>query len=279
MAPASNNLFSTNTKIDLILSSGFLAFSRQTGMLNAVEDMGLDIGRLVGTSSGSLAASMWAAGLTSLQISEELGRKRPIEFVKPTRNINRGAFSLAPMTAHLRTVLPKDFNQLLIPLAVGVYDVTTGVFELITDGDLPQAVSASCAIPYIFQPISVGEPPRLMADGGIKDRTGISLWAKWIESESSKSTASTQSSDTMSSIPKALVHLVGTSISNKNKLNTLNDRNNVISPPNTSVYVVKTPKARAGFFSLRDYDTQRMEAYGYAVKQMLQPEFKSFLES
>lgn len=38
-------------------------------------------------------------------------------------------------------------------IAVGVYETESGNFRLISDGDLPSAVAASCAIPYIFQPV------------------------------------------------------------------------------------------------------------------------------
>ena len=42
---------------------------------------------------------------------------------------------------------------LLCNVAVGVYETESGIFRLISDGDLPSAVAASCAIPYIFQPV------------------------------------------------------------------------------------------------------------------------------
>ena len=44
-------------------------------------------------------------------------------------------------------------SLLLYNVAVGVYETESGVFRLISDGDLPSAVAASCAIPYIFQPV------------------------------------------------------------------------------------------------------------------------------
>ena len=85
-----------------------------------------------------------------------------------------------------------------------------GQFRLIYDGDLAEAVAASCAIPYIFQPIPlntspidytkggvIGVPPvtfsedgtmRILplyyADGGVKDRLGLNDWAKWTGAES-----------------------------------------------------------------------------------------------
>ena len=55
-------------------------------------------------------------------------------------------------------------NSLLFPHAlVGVFETSSGLFRLVDDGDLPEAIAASCAIPYIFQPVLAGNPPTLMA--------------------------------------------------------------------------------------------------------------------
>ena len=160
-------------KTDLIFSSAFLGFSRHSGFIAALEDMNcFDFQRIVGTSSGSLAGSFLAAGLDATQIAYELSRQRPIELLTPSLNVRKGLFSLKGLIKHLGTILPKDFSQLKIPLGVGVYssDSKDREFEIITDGDLPEAVAASCAIPYIFQPVQVGS--RRYADGGVIEKTG-----------------------------------------------------------------------------------------------------------
>lgn len=73
------------TPTDLILSSGLLAFSRHAGVISAIEDSRLfNIERVVGTSSGSLAGSMFAAGLSPNAIQYELSRQRPVSLLGPT---------------------------------------------------------------------------------------------------------------------------------------------------------------------------------------------------
>ena len=47
---------------------------------------------------------------------KELKRRRPIQLLQPSIRLNRGLFSLNGLVAHLRTLLPKDFNQLEKPL-------------------------------------------------------------------------------------------------------------------------------------------------------------------
>lgn len=82
---------------------------------------------------------MWASGLTPDQISDELSSRAPIQLVRFGRRMDKGLLSVRGLVAHMRTVLPKDFSQLRTPLAVGVID-SRGVFELISSGDLPEAV-------------------------------------------------------------------------------------------------------------------------------------------
>jgi predicted acylesterase/phospholipase RssA len=190
-------------KPDLVLSSGFLAFARHAGVIKAMENANVEVANIVGTSSGSLAGAFYAAGYNADRISDELSKQKPIELIRPGKRINRGAFSLRALERHLATLLPKDFKDLEKPLAVGVYetDAADRKFELITDGDLPAAVAASCAIPYVFQPIKTGNPPRYLADGGFADRFGLDEWYTWAESLDKAIGAER----------RAIVHAVGTS--------------------------------------------------------------------
>ena len=49
--------------VDLVLSSGFLAFARHLGFLTAIEESELDVSGVCGTSSGALVGAMWACGV------------------------------------------------------------------------------------------------------------------------------------------------------------------------------------------------------------------------
>lgn len=161
---------------DLILSSGFLAFGRQTGFLAAVEEAGLEVDALVGTSSGALAGSLWLAGLSSADILTELTASAPLRRVGWHLAPWRGLFTLGPVIEHLRALLPPTFAELSRPLAVGVIDLE-GRHRLLTEGDLPAAVAASCAIPTIFVPVCHGE--QRYQDGGAVDRVAVDAWRAW----------------------------------------------------------------------------------------------------
>ena len=236
--------------VDLILSSGFLAFARQAGVIAAIEDSNMcKCHRIVGTSSGSLAGSLLASGLSADVISDELSKQKPIKLLSPVLNPSRGLFSMRGVIKHLRTILPQDFDDLSIPLAVGVIDYDTGEFNLIDNGDLPEAVAASCAIPKIFKPVMAGrgEHRRLYADGGVADRTGLDSYRTWKKGISSSDDENR----------KCLVHLVDSS-SRYEATKTYEG--------SSSRLFIRTTRANANFFSLKDYETQKLMAYRLAMK-------------
>ena len=162
--------------VDLLLSSGFLAFGRQTGFLQGVEDCGLEVGAVVGTSSGALAGALWAAGLSAREVFEALTERAPLVSVRPSWQPWRGLLSMSAVIRDLEDRLPATFAELPRPFAVGVMG-PDGAHRLVREGPLPPAVAASCAIPTLFAPVRVhGEPCR---DGGFTDRIGARAWRTW----------------------------------------------------------------------------------------------------
>lgn len=159
--------------VQVVLSSGFLAFAEQAGFLAALEDADVPVAGLCGTSSGALAGSLWAAGMPAEQIFIRLTERRPLHFLRPSRRPWRGAFRLDRMIAELRRDLPARFEDLSRPFGVGVMH-TDGSAWLLTQGTLPEAVAASCAIPRLFEPVEMFG--RSWADGGMVDRTSLEAW-------------------------------------------------------------------------------------------------------
>ncbi len=163
------------TAVDLLLSSGFLAFARHAGFLTAVEEVGLSVDGVCGTSSGALVGALWAAGMPAREVLTELGSRRPISWATPHAAVWRGAFRLDAVVSRLREWLPATFEGLKRPFGVGV--VASGRHRLLHAGPLPEAVAASCAVPGLFAPVEVaGER---LSDGGAVDRLGLEPWRQF----------------------------------------------------------------------------------------------------
>jgi predicted acylesterase/phospholipase RssA len=158
--------------VDLVLSSGFLAFAAQAGFLAAVEDVGLEVEGVCGTSSGALAGALWSAGMPAEELFHELCQRTPLAWVTPHLCVWRGLFRLDPVVASLAEQLPERFEDL--PHAFGAGVAAGAEAVLLTEGPLVSAVAASCAVPYLFVPVDVGG--RTFVDGGAVDRTMLGAW-------------------------------------------------------------------------------------------------------
>jgi NTE family protein len=190
---------------DLLLSSGFLAFARQCGFLAAVEDLGLEVDGVYGTSSGAMCGALWAAGMPAADIIAELSRDRPITQVRPSLTPWRGLFTMDPVVRRLRALLPATFAELPRPFGVGVRG-PDGRQAWITEGDLPAAVAASCSMPWVFVPVEVGGVA--WQDGGAVDRLGYAGWRRLrgqraVVVHQVARTAGTDGGDDLSALPVA----------------------------------------------------------------------------
>jgi len=159
--------------MDLVLSSGWLAFAAHSGFLAAVDDAGVEVNGVCGTSSGALTGALWAAGLPARDVLALVGRRSPLSWVTPHAAVWRGVFRLDGMIAELHRYLPPAFTGLSRPFGVGVVGLD-GVHRVLTEGSLPEAVAASCAVPRLFMPVDV-DGVRYV-DGGAAERIGLSAW-------------------------------------------------------------------------------------------------------
>ncbi|MEZ4318397.1 MAG: patatin-like phospholipase family protein [Myxococcota bacterium] len=159
--------------VDLVLSSGFLAFAAQAGVLRAVEECGIEVDAVCGTSSGALAGSLWVAGMPAEEIFTRLTASAPLRRVRPSATPWRGLLSMAPVIRELEADLPAAFSDLGRPFAVGVIDPSRTP-RLLSGGPLPRAVAASCAIPGLFGAVEIDG--QRFADGGVVDRLGLGAW-------------------------------------------------------------------------------------------------------
>lgn len=155
----------------LTMSSGFFGFFAHTGMLSVLEEEGLAPARLTGSSAGALVGGAFASGLGTEKLAAELFALKREHFWDP--GPGAGLLRGKLFRAHLTALLPvRTFEACRVPLQVSVYDLAarrTRVFE--TSGDLATAIHASCAVPFMFQPVWIEGRPHV--DGGIADRHGL----------------------------------------------------------------------------------------------------------
>lgn len=170
----------------LALSSGFLAFARHIGVLEAMVVEGVTPDRIVATSSSSLVAALWLSGMDLPAMSRLFSESRPLSFLSPNLRMYRGLFAMGPLRKLLESLLPPTFEELPKPFAVGVCDEKMQ-HRLLHQGPLVPAVLASMSMPRIFSSVSIGGTD--FVDGGVIDRLGLhaaaQLWPnlEWVVHE------------------------------------------------------------------------------------------------
>lgn len=237
---------------DLVLSSGFLAFAAHSGFLAAVEDAGLPVGGVAGTSAGALTGALWCAGHSAAACAAELSAVPPLAHLRPCGTPWAGLMSLDAVIARLRDLLPPTFEELGREFACGVVG-RDGTHTLISSGPLPEAVAASAAIPALFAPVVIPgrEAQGPFRDGGVVDRTGLVAWRDRLRAAAAA--GSVGSAQPPAPPPPALVHLIGRS-------SAFSGADDVEAMGEARVVLVRSPRSRASLVSLRDFEFQAASA-------------------
>jgi NTE family protein len=152
------------------LSAGFFGFFAHAGVVRALEAEGLWPARAAGSSAGALVAGLWASGRDAAAIGEILRSVRRADFWDPAPGpgLLAGARFRALLERHLAA---RTFAECRFTLGVSACDLLRLRTRVFDAGPLVPAVHASCAFPFLFQPVWLDGRPH--ADGGILDRHGL----------------------------------------------------------------------------------------------------------
>ncbi|MCF6280518.1 MAG: patatin-like phospholipase family protein [Flavobacteriaceae bacterium] len=184
-------------KVGLVLSGGGAKGFAHVGVLKVLEETGVRVDYIGGTSMGAIVGAMYASGYNAKEIDslirtfdfdkimqDQIPRKSKPFYEKQngekyaiTLPVERGKVGLpkalskgqnvlnltSELLQHVDTI--RDFNKLPIPFFCIATNLETGKQELLNSGFLPRAVQASGAFPTLLEPIEIDG--KLLADGGI----------------------------------------------------------------------------------------------------------------
>ncbi|OXA82617.1 patatin [Flavobacterium frigidimaris] len=184
-------------KIGLVLSGGGAKGFAHIGVLKVLEEAGIKIDYIGGTSMGAVIGGLYASGYNAAQIDsifkqtnfDELindyiprssknfyGKKNDelYAIVLPFSNfrvgipeaLSKGMYNynlLSSLTRNVRHV--RDFNKLPTPFLCIATNIETGEEVLLNKGNLVQAMMASSAFPSLFTPVEIDG--NLLVDGGV----------------------------------------------------------------------------------------------------------------
>jgi NTE family protein len=183
-------------RVGLVLSGGGAKGLAHIGALKVIEESGVKIDYIAGTSMGAIVGGLYASGYTANQLDSIFNKTnfskliqdelpRAAKTFKEREESERYAFSfpfdnfvlslprgiskgqniynlLAQLTEHVET---ENFSELQIPFFCIATNIETGEEVILDKGNLAQAISASGAIPTLFRPVEIDG--QLLTDGGV----------------------------------------------------------------------------------------------------------------
>jgi NTE family protein len=160
-----------------VLSAGFFGLFAHAGLLLALHEEGLVPRRVVGVSAGALAGGLWSAGLPIDVLQHELLSLRREEFWDPGLPLG-GLLKGRKFADKLQSLLggPRQIEDNPVPFAAVAHDVFRRRTVVLDRGPLDVAIRASCTVPFMFRPVR--HEGRLLVDGGVSDRPGLSAVAE-----------------------------------------------------------------------------------------------------
>ncbi len=200
-------------RVGLALSGGGSRGLFQIGVLLALEEHGVPIDFIAGTSMGSIVGGLYAAGYsakqlreivkniaweditvdtpprTNLFVAQRQERERAFlqlrfrgrrPYIPPAITAGQKMLTvLTDLTMRANYRAGASFDHLRVPFRALAVDLYSGREVALADGDLAEALRASTAVPLIFAPAAQGD--MLLVDGGLLNNIPVSVVQKHVD--------------------------------------------------------------------------------------------------
>lgn len=163
----------TRPKIALALGSGAARGAAHVGVIKVLEQAGIPIDMIAGTSVGAFIGALYAGGQPTSAFEKVLPTVRWRQLVRPTFTF-QGLVANHPMVRFVEKYIgPVDFKDLRIPFAAVASNAVNGEPVILNKGRVSHAICASTAIPGVMQPVQYGE--HLLIDGAVSHPVPVAL--------------------------------------------------------------------------------------------------------
>jgi NTE family protein len=154
-------------RIGLALGGGAARGFAHVGVIQVLEEAGIRPDLVVGTSAGSLVASLYASGKNGAQLQQVAETMEEAAFTDWTLPIfSRGMLRGDALARYVNAqVANRPIESMPMPLGVVATDLNSGDAVLFQRGDTGTAVRASSAVPAVFQPVKIAGHEYV--DGGL----------------------------------------------------------------------------------------------------------------
>lgn len=159
-------------RLGLALSAGGAKGLAHIGVIQILEENGIEVDVIAGCSMGAYIAASWAVGCDGPEL-ERLARENEKlwgfwRLLDPTILPRQGFLHGDAVRRRLQNTVGKaHFSDLVRPIRVVATNLDTLDREVFSSGLVAEAVQASCAIPGVVVPVTIGTETYI--DGGVSD--------------------------------------------------------------------------------------------------------------
>ncbi|EPR70004.1 putative patatin-like phospholipase [Winogradskyella psychrotolerans RS-3] len=194
---AQNKTTNSEPKVGLVLSGGGAKGFAHIGVLKVIDSLGIKIDYVAGTSMGAIIGSLYASGYSGKEL-ETMFKSQDFDvlindaFPRASKSFyereNAQKYAVNLPFEHFKISLPSalsrgqnvynllyhlmlpvnditDFEKLPIPFFCIATNIETGESLIMDKGKLAEAVTASGALPSLFQPVIIDDA--ILIDGGV----------------------------------------------------------------------------------------------------------------
>lgn len=189
---------STRPKIGLALSGGSAHGFAHVGVIKYLEEHGIEVDYVTGTSMGSVIGGLYAMGFSADEIADIAGgldwdmlmsNRVPLNEVAPIEKAFHERIPVSALWKNSSFRLPRgfirgqkldlvisrvyapayavdNFDEFRLPFRCVAVDIEDGSIDVLEDGFVGNSIRASMAIPTVFPPKELNG--RLYVDGGLR---------------------------------------------------------------------------------------------------------------
>jgi len=163
--------------VALVLGGGAARGFSHIGLLKALEENGIPVDMIVGTSMGSIVAGLYAGGYSVENIEEiavHLDTSKLLDIPFPASG---GVVDSTGIQVFLDELLGgRAYDQMNIPFRSVVVDLGTGKDVAISEGKVSVGIQASMSIPGVFPPVQINGS--YYVDGGLMNQVPANVAAE-----------------------------------------------------------------------------------------------------
>ena len=158
---------SNRMRVGLALGGGVVRGLAHVGVLSVLEEAGISIDFISGTSAGAIVAGCYGAGMSAQQLRQYAWKFTWWRLLRPVWPV-RGFVSFSGMTELMRRYLGDlAIEDLKLPCAIATTDIERGEPVYLREGPMALAVQASCSVPGFVAPVQW--QGRWLAEGAMTD--------------------------------------------------------------------------------------------------------------